>query len=326
VPSLDGFLTTYGRCNDECLVNIVKWLRLSTLGEDRAAAPHVAVRFDLRAKRAGCRRRMVFVEGHSSRGDSGLALEAALRAALREDRFLFAFQPVVCAATAKVDYFECLLRMRDEQGTIIGGVEFIRTVEDLGLIGLIDHYVLEKTFQELAVDPEVRLGFNISGLTVCNQQWLRSLVALLHGRPEIAHRLVIEITETAAVDDIRDSVYVVDTLRRMGCRVALDDFGAGHTSLRHLELLPLDIVKIDGSIVRKLASNSEDRRLLRHLIGLTKDFGFSTVAECIETAEDAVLLRAEGIGYLQGYFLGRPTIERGRFPARVKAEPGGSIG
>jgi EAL domain-containing protein (putative c-di-GMP-specific phosphodiesterase class I) len=90
--------------------------------------------------------------------------------------------------------------------------------------------------------------------------------------------------------------------------------------------LPLDIVKIDGSIVRKLATNSEDRRLLRHLIGLTKDFGFSTVAECIETAEDAVLLRAEGIGYLQGYFLGRPTIERGRFPARVRAEPGAGIG
>jgi EAL domain-containing protein (putative c-di-GMP-specific phosphodiesterase class I) len=269
---------------------------------------------------------MVFVDGHSPRGDPRLALEATLRAALRENRFLFAFQPVVCAATAKVDYFECLLRMRDEQGTITGGVEFIRTVEDFGLIGLIDHYVLKKTVQELAIDPEVRLGFNISGLTVCNQEWLCSLVALLHNRPEIADRLVIEITETAAVDDIRDSVYFVNTLRRIGCRVALDDFGAGHTSLRHLELLPLDIVKIDGSIVRKLASNSEDRGFLRHLVRLTKDFGFSTVAECIESAEDAVLLRAEGIEYLQGYFLGRPTIERGRFPARVRAESSASIG
>jgi EAL domain-containing protein (putative c-di-GMP-specific phosphodiesterase class I) len=319
-------LTTNGRCNDECLVNIVKWLPLSTPGENRAASPHFAVRVDSRAKRARCRRPMVFVEGHSPRGDSSSALEARLRAALREDRFLFAFQPVVCAATAKVDYFECLLRMRDEQGTITGGVEFIRTVEDLGLISLIDHYVLEKTVQELAINPEVRLGFNISGLTVCNQEWLYSLVALLHNRPEIARRLVVEITETATVGDIGDSAYFVDRLQRIGCRVALDDFGAGYTSLRHLEMLPLDIVKIDGSIVRKLASNRQQRGVLRHLVGLAKDFGFSTVAECIEKAADAVLLRAEGIGYLQGYFVGRPTIGRGHFPAPAAAEPGATIG
>ena len=93
---------------------------------------------------------MVSVEGHSPGEGNGPALEATLRAALRGDRFLFAFQPVVCAATGKVDYYECLLRMRDEQGTIVGGVEFIRNFEDLGLIGLIDHYVLEKTVRELA--------------------------------------------------------------------------------------------------------------------------------------------------------------------------------
>jgi EAL domain-containing protein (putative c-di-GMP-specific phosphodiesterase class I) len=256
----------------------------------------------------------------SLRQDGPMTLEASLRAALREHRFLFAFQPVVCASTGKVDYFECLLRMRDEHGSIVCGVEFIRTAEDLGFIGLIDHYVLEKTVHELSVDPEVRLGFNISGLTVCNQEWLRSLVALLHKRPEIARRLVVEITETAAVGDIGDSAYFVDTLRRIGCRVALDDFGAGYTSLRHLEMLPLDIVKIDGSIVRTLTSNRQQRGVLRHLVGLTKNFGFSTVAECIEKAADAVLLRAEGIGYLQGYFVGRPTIERGYFPATTESD------
>jgi EAL domain-containing protein (putative c-di-GMP-specific phosphodiesterase class I) len=319
-------LTPNGRHDDECVVNIVKWLPLSDRRKDGAALRHFFVRIDLRAKRAGCRHQMVSVEGYSPGEGNGRALEATLRAALRGDRFFFAFQPVVCAATGNVDYYECLLRMRDEQGTIVGGVEFIRNFEDLGLIGLIDHYVLEKTVHELAVDPKVRLGYNMSAQTVCNQEWLRALVSLLHDRSEIARRLVIEITETAAVGDIEDSAHVVATLRRIGCRVALDDFGAGHTSLRHLELLPLDIVKIDGSIVRKLSSNWEDRGLLRHLIGLTKDFGFSTVAECIERAEDAVLLRAEGIGYLQGYFFGRPTIQRGRFPASVTGNPGASIG
>ena len=98
----------------------------------------------------------------SPRQDCSLALEATLRAALREGRFLFAYQPVVCASSGKVDYFECLLRMRDEQGSIVCGIEFIKTAENLGFIGLIDHYVLEKTVHELSVDREVRLGFNIS--------------------------------------------------------------------------------------------------------------------------------------------------------------------
>jgi EAL domain-containing protein (putative c-di-GMP-specific phosphodiesterase class I) len=263
---------------------------------------------------------MAPVECQLPRKRCSLAFEATLRAALRADRFLFAFQPVVCATTGKVDYFECLLRMRNEQGKIVAGVEFIKTLEDLGLISLIDHYVLEKTVQELVADPKVRLGFNISGLTVCDQEWLRSLVALLHNRSEIARRIVVEITETAALEDIEDSARVVDTLRRIGCRVALDDFGAGHTSLRHIEILPLDIVKIDGSIVRALGSNRRNQGLLRHLISLARNFGFSTVGECIEKAEDAALLRAEGIGFLQGYLVGRPTIERGRFGGRATAE------
>ena len=233
-----------------------------------------------------------------------------MEAALRRDRLLFAFQPVVCATTGKVDYFECLLRMHDEQRGILAGAEFITIVEELGLIGLIDRYVLEKTVQELAADPEVRLGFNISGLTACDRPWLRSLTSLLRHRCEIARRLVVEITETAALGDMEESARFVGTLRETGCRVALDDFGAGHTSLRHLQILPIDIVKIDGSLVRNLTSSSQNRVFLRHLLGLTKGFGLTTVAECVESAEEAAVLRAEGIGYLQGYHLGRPSIER----------------
>ena len=203
----------------------------------------------------------------------------------------------------------------------MAGAKFIRIVEDLGLIGLLDHYVLEKTVQELTTDPEVSLGFNISGLTARDHAWLRSLVSLLRDRSEIAHRLVVEITETAAIGDIEKSAHFVATLRRAGCRVALDDFGAGHTSLRHLQILPLDIVKIDGSLVRDLKSRWQNRVMLRHLLGLIKDLGFSTVAECIENAEDAALLCAEGIGYLQGYHFGRPTIERPRPGTSEQAIP-----
>ena len=264
----------------------------------------------MRGERAGYDGHAETAANRSAPKCLGLAIGAAVEEALRQDRLLFAFQPVVCAATGKVDYFECLLRMRDKEGGLVSGGEFITIIEGLGWIGLIDRYVLERTVQELAADPEVRLGFNISGMTAGDRPWLRSLTALLRHRRDIARRLVVEITETAALGDLAESARFVDTLRQVGCRVALDDFGAGHTSLRHLQILPVDIVKIDGSLVRNLTSRPQSRIFLRHLLGFIKDFGLATVAECVENAEDAALLRAEGIGYLQGRHFGGPTIGR----------------
>jgi len=238
------------------------------------------------------------------------ALAEKLHTALHQDRLLFAFQPVVCAATGKVDYFECLLRMRDEVGQNVSVSDFIKAVEHLGSIGLIDRFVLEKTVRELDTHPDVTLGFNVSALTACDRPWLRLLMSVLRNRPDLAPRLVVEITETAALYDIEEIARFVDTLRHAGCRVALDDFGAGHTTLRHLQTLAVDIVKIDGSFIQNLAVSPENRVFLRHLLGLTKGFGLSTVAECVESAADEELLRAEGIAYLQGYHIGAPTIER----------------
>src|SRR5580692_11135743 len=213
----------------------------------------------------------------SHRGQNrSAAICTAVQTALRQNRLLFAFQPVVCAATGETDYFECLLRMRDLGGTIIAGGEFITPIEQLGLIGFIDDYVLELTVRELARHPGVRLGLNISGLTACIGPWLQSLISALQYRPDVARRLVVEITETAALSDLEESARFVDALRHAGCRVALDDFGAGHTSLRHLQSLAVDTVKIDGSFVRNLGDSSENRIFLRHLVGLTKGFGLST--------------------------------------------------
>ena len=259
--------------------------------------------------------------------ECGGVVEARMRAALRQDRFLLAFQPVVCSGTGKVDYFECLLRMRDEQGDIVAAAKFVTTLEQLGLIGIIDRYVLEKTFDELATYPEVRLGLNVSGLTVSDRSWLQSLISLSRRRSDLASRLVVEITETAALGDIMQSARFVDTLRQAGCRVALDDLGAGHTSLRHLRSLPIQIVKIDGSLIRQVTNKSPHRVFLRHLLSLAESSGLITVAECVESLDVAELLRAEGFARLQGYFIGRPTIVR-RWPVaehltrRGAEEPG----
>ena len=252
-------------------------------------------------------------------------LGETIERALRQGRLLFAFQPVICVATGEIDYFECLLRLREEDGAIRAGGEFIAALEAQGTIGMIDRYVFEMALGELARHPRIKLGFNISGLTTCDRIWLRHLVSVLRQLPEMAPRLVVEITETAALGDLEESARFVDTVRAVGCRVALDDFGAGHTTLRHLDHLAIDRVKLDISLVRFVETSPAHRGVLRHLVGLAKSIGFGLVAEGVESAREAALLRAEGVGYLQGYHFGRPTVERvwlaGSDPETAAAKP-----
>jgi diguanylate cyclase (GGDEF)-like protein len=248
----------------------------------------------------------------------GMALGERVQRALRAGRLAFAYQPVIDHTTGAVDYYECLLRMVEEDGRVVAAGEFVAAIEQLGFIRLIDRYVLEKAIEEVSAHPGICLGFNISGLTATDRAWLRGAAGLLQGRPEIASRLVVEITETAALHDIEESAGFVATLRDLGCRIALDDFGAGFTSLRHLQALAVDTVKIDGSFVRNLPQNPGNQVFLRHLVGLAKGLNLLTVAECVETEEEAALLRHEGVNFLQGYYYGVPSLEK---PWIVAAQP-----
>jgi EAL domain-containing protein (putative c-di-GMP-specific phosphodiesterase class I) len=232
-----------------------------------------------------------------------------VQAALRQDRIILAFQPVVSATTGEVAYYECLLRLRDADGGVLAAGDFIEEIERFGYIRLIDRYILDKALAEAEAHPGVTLGFNISALTTADRSWLRALTARLRAQPELAGRLVIEITETAALYDIEESARFVNALRRIGCRVALDDFGAGHTSLQHLQSLAIDMVKIDRSVIHDITTNGESQVFLRHLLGLAKGFDFSTIAEGVETEEEAEVLKREGVGFLQGHHYGKATLD-----------------
>jgi EAL domain-containing protein (putative c-di-GMP-specific phosphodiesterase class I) len=199
--------------------------------------------------------------------------------------------------------------MRHEDGSIVAAGQFVPMIEQLGLIRNIDRFVLERAIAELRASEDVCLGFNISGLTASHQPWLDVVVGLLSGAPEIARRVVVEITETAALRDLDESARFVRTLRDLGCRIAIDDFGAGFTSLRHLQKLAVEIVKIDGSFVRNIVTRRDSQLFVRHLLGLAKGLGLTTVAEWVETAEDVALLRELGVELLQGYYFGKPTID-----------------
>src|SRR5215475_10885889 len=263
------------------------------------------------AKREG-RDRFVMYKASEQQGEMhrrNLAVGNKVKEALRDNRLQFAFQPVVRAGNKEAVFHECLLRMRDENGEIIPAGVFIPIIEQLGLVRLIDRYVLELAVQALIDNPSLNLAINISGMTSSDQSWLRSLSALVKNKPEVARRLIIELTETSALTDIEESARFLSAIRELGCRVAVDDFGAGFTSFRHLKTLTLDIVKIDGSFVRNLADNVDNQLFIRNLLGLAEVYGMETVAECVETQEDARFLIGEGVKYLQGYYFGRPSME-----------------
>src|SRR5579859_849204 len=264
------------------------------------------------AKRAGrdCFVPYRIAEAQQRQQRTDIALGERVQRALKENRLVFAYQPVVDSDSGAVAYHECLLRMVAEDGGIVSAAAFVPVIEQLGFIRLIDRFVLERAVSEASQHPECSLAFNISGLTATDHAWLRLLVSLLRDRPEVARQLIVEITETAALHDIQESARFVGTLRELGCRVALDDFGAGFTSFRYMQALDVDIVKIDGSFVRNLAESYDNQIFLRHLVGLADAFGLITVAECVESARDATILRQEGVRFLQGYYYGRPTLEQ----------------
>ena len=239
-----------------------------------------------------------------------LGVAKQIQTALQSDRMELAFQPVVCGESREVSFYECLLRMRDPSGQYTAAGSFLRVAEETGQVRLIDRRALELAVDELSLNPDVTLAINISGLTTTDPAWLRSLMALVKGRPDIARHLMIEITETAALHDIKETMRFVAAVRTTGCRVALDDFGAGYTSFRHLKALAVDIVKIDGSFVTNLANQREDLLFVKTLHDLARGFGLKTVAECVESEEVAGLLAREGVDYLQGYHFGKPSFDR----------------
>ncbi len=228
--------------------------------------------------------------------------------ALGEPRMQFAYQPIVDAVTREPILHECLLRLVEADGEVVPAARFMPVVEDLGMIRSVDRAVLERGVDVLSRYRESRIAINVSGLTTTDRSWMRSTIALLHGRPDIAERMVVEITETAGLEDLEACCHFVATLRDLGCRVALDDFGAGYTSFRHLKSLAVNIVKIDGSFVRNIVGNPDNLVFVRTLIDLARTFNLETVAECVETQSEAELLTNEGVRYLQGYAFGYPDM------------------
>ena len=226
--------------------------------------------------------------------------------AMKEKRLKMAYQPVIDVKTGKTSHYEALLRIVNETGKISSAGALIPVAEKMGLIDIIDNQVMETIVDEMRSSPNVTLAFNVSNMTTENHVWLDAFRKQIKQTPEIANRLIVEITETAAQRDLRSTAYFVASVQELGCSVALDEFGSGYTSFRQLKALSVDMVKIDGTFVKDLEKNADNQFFVKILLDFAQGFGLKTVAEFVENGEVAKTLMDMGVDYLQGYYLGKP--------------------
>ncbi|RAH37756.1 EAL domain-containing protein [Halomonas sp. SL1] len=231
-----------------------------------------------------------------------------LRKALQEDDFVLMVQPIMRLEDRDVKHYEVLVRMREEDGSLVSPGHFIPVAERNGMIVQLDRWVLRHSLQALRrlQARGISLAVNLSGQSLHDRGLEQFLAEELADSGADPHQLILEVTETAAVTDFSTARGVLQAMRDLGCRTALDDFGVGFSSFHYLGQLPVDYIKIDGSFIRHLTDSSDSRVIVRAIADLAAGFGKQAIAEFVDNEQVLPLLKAYGITYGQGFHLGRP--------------------
>lgn len=234
---------------------------------------------------------------------STLSNAGVLGAAIKQRRFSLAFQPVVALAEGTLHHHEVLVRF-GAQGSPF---PTIRMAEELDLIEPLDVAVLEESVKVLASDPRLKLAVNVSGRSIMSEGYVGRVAQILRSSPSIQGRLMLELTESAAVEELAVADRHIQALRALGCEVCLDDFGAGAASLAYLQQLTLDLVKIDGRYIRDLQHGGREATFVKHLVNMCGELNIRTLAEMVETVDAEEAVRLAGVDYAQGWLYGRPS-------------------
>jgi diguanylate cyclase (GGDEF)-like protein len=305
--------TRAGRVSASCSVGAV-WLPASGATSQEAM---LRAENALEGARANGRDGFMVYE-HSAQKESArirqMAVADEVVAALKGNRLKLAYQPIIHARSRKTVHHEALLRMERGNGELVSAGYFVPAAEQLGVVHLIDRFALETVIAKLKANPTASLGVNVSGTAAGDPAWLQGFVDHVRDNREVAGRLIVELTETAALHHFEENARFVSQLRELGVKVAIDDFGAGYTSFRNLQLMHVDVVKIDGGYVKNLSSSPENQIFVRTLVGLAKNFNMKVVAEWVSSDADASLLQSFGVDYFQGFHFGEPSLEP-KFPA-----------
>ncbi len=237
-----------------------------------------------------------------------------IRQALKEDRFRLYQQPViqVGSAQSRTVHHEILLRMLDEDGSLLEPDLFIGAAEQFGLMPDIDHWVIRHTVQWLAENQAAppgthQLAINLSGQSLSSNSFIATVIEIINASAVDPENINFEITETAAIANLDEAIRFIHVLKGMGCRFSLDDFGSGMSSFQYLKSLPVDYLKIDGSYVRDLVRDPIDRAMVESVNQIGHAMGMKTIAEFVENQATLEALAEIGVDYAQGYAIARPA-------------------
>lgn len=274
------------------------------------------------AKRAGRNRVSAYSPEMAEARRRRMQVETALAGAVLPEAIEVHYQPLVHAETTQVYGYEALARWNDPVLGCVSPAEFIPIAERSGLIRAITRTVLTKTLAAARETPDhIKMSINLSAQDVTAELHMMALVALIEASGVRPQRLTFEITETSLVSDLVLCRRSLDRLRALGCAIAIDDFGAGYSSLTYIHELAPDYVKIDRSFVCGLCDDARHRLFLGAILEMCASVGAFSVAEGVETPEQARTLRALGCFGMQGFLFGRPAPlpVGGRAPARAQA-------
>jgi diguanylate cyclase (GGDEF)-like protein/PAS domain S-box-containing protein len=262
------------------------------------------------AKEAGKSRVAVASTATHERTRTRVTWAERVRRAVQAGLFELYCQPIIDFTTDVVSQWELLLRMPGDGGELILPAQFLYTAERSGLITEIDRWVLSEAMRliagQSALGREVRLEVNISGRSVGDPELLAMIESGLRQTGIDPASLVLEVTETAAIANMDRARGFATKLQALGCRFALDDFGAGFGSFYYLKHIPFDYVKIDGEFIRHLPASSTDQLILDSIVQMSTGLGKQTIAEFVGDDETVELLKEHGVDYGQGFHLGRP--------------------
>ena len=243
-----------------------------------------------------------------------LELETDLRKTLRDEQYVIHYQPIVDLSSRTLVAFEALVRWRHPTRGLLGPSVFITKAEELGIIGGINYFVLGEACRQFShwiaeglAPTNLFLSVNVSASEVADPFFADRVRDVLQIHQFDPSRLVLEITESSMMTNIRGAVINLRSLRDLGLRLAIDDFGTGYSSLTHLATLPIDILKIDRTFVNNDSSDEVRPEFVRAIVQLAETLTLRTIAEGVETEQQASYLLDIGCRWAQGYHLGRPT-------------------
>ncbi|MDH4107818.1 MAG: EAL domain-containing protein [Gammaproteobacteria bacterium] len=234
-----------------------------------------------------------------------------LREAIDSDAFILRYQPVVDIVSGETSHHEVLVRLRMDDGHIIGPDMFLPAAIRFGLMAEIDAWMVDHAIQAYAHysqdEPDLRFAINLSSSAFETENLSSYVVACLEKHRVRPDRFMFEITENLAVRHLSHVEKQIAALRELGCEVALDDFGKGYSSLGYLQQLSVDYIKIDGSFIRNLVKNPVDQKMVRLIAEIGREAGMKTVAEYVQSAPAFSMLAELGVDYAQGFYVGKPA-------------------